>query len=415
MPYSPHRRRRSSALSFTSSSPQSITFTPARLSHSRKSSIQSLPTPTTPRPPSSHDRMEGFNFSRGFGGSAEAENGLGNLADELAEAWDEGDEGEEEEDVSSIKAEEEDVSSIKAEDEGLCVRGAEESLLLLSLDPDEKDIIGVAISSKSKEKWLNTREPPEYGMQPKPQRKETAYNSPDNSEHVEIEELEIPASLETRMAVIHALAKQGAVLTGMEANSVFVRITDSLKDLTAQADVESHSTRLSTAHTALTTHIMDQTRLMQALTHPVLSPVGTPPSVELTDALLSLLPTLILSLPQAPTSALPLLHSLSASTTDLLSTLSYLSDTLHMARQTTTLAARRLRATRDAVESMRREVEEAEQGMRWIETGGWDERLKDREAARLCGEVVGGFEEVCAGWRERLTRQSSGGVEVGAG
>ena len=86
-----------------------------------------------------------------------------------------------------------------------------------------------------------------------------------------------------------------------------------------------------------------------------------------------------------------------------------------MARQTTTLAARRLRAARDVVESMRREVKEAEEGVRWIETGGWDERLKDREAARVCGEVVGGFEEVCAGWRERLVRQNGGGVEVRAG
>jgi len=76
---------------------------------------------------------------------------------------------------------------------------------------------------------------------------------------------------------------------------------------------------------------------------------------------------------------------------------------------------RRLRAVKDVVESIRRDVEEAEEGVRWIETGDWDERLKDREAARVCGEVVGGFEEVCAGWRERLTRQNGGGVEVGAG
>ena len=86
-----------------------------------------------------------------------------------------------------------------------------------------------------------------------------------------------------------------------------------------------------------------------------------------------------------------------------------------MTRQTTTLTARRLRAAKEAVEGIRREMEEANRGVRWLETGGWDERLRGREAARVCGEVVGGFEEVCAGGRERLARQGGGGGEVGAG
>ena len=112
---------------------------------------------------------------------------------------------------------------------------------------------------------------------------------------------------------------------------------------------------------------------------------------------------------------MPALHALHTSTIDLLSTLSYLSDTLHMTRQTTTLAARRLRAAREAVETLRREMEEAEEGRRWLETGRWERKLREREAARVCGEVVGGFEEVCAGWRDRLLRQGGGVVEVGAG
>ncbi|MCJ1438552.1 hypothetical protein MMC27_007942 [Xylographa pallens] len=403
MQYSQQRRRRSSGFSLAPSSPQSITFTPTRPLHSRKSSIQSLHTATTPRPPSSHDRTGEFNFSDGL---ADAGNGLGSLADELAVAWDKDEEGEGEEDMFSVHA----------EDEGLCTKGLEEPSLLLSQDQDdEKNIIGLARSSALEKTPNSTLSPPKHGIRPKTQRKETEYDSSDNSEHFDNEETGIPVSLETRIAVIHGLANQGAVQTRTEANGVFVRVTDSLKDLTAQAGVESHSTRLSTAHTALASYITDQTRFLQALAHPVLSPVGMPPSVEITNTLLSLLPTLILSLPQPPTSALPLLHGLSTSTTDLLSTLSYLSDTLHMARQTTTLAARRLRAVKDVVESIRRDVEEAEEGVRWIETGDWDERLKDREAARVCGEVVGGFEEVCAGWRERLTRQNGGGVEVGAG
>ncbi|MCJ1392844.1 hypothetical protein MMC18_005716 [Xylographa bjoerkii] len=408
MPYSPEtpqRRRRSSGFSLAPSSPQSITFTPIRPSHSRKSSIQSPRTPTTPRPPSSHDRAGGFNFSSEFGGSADTVNGLGSLADELAEAWDEDRDGEGEEDLSGIHAEEEDT----------CASGLEETPPRLSEGQDEKDIIGLALSPVLQEKPNGTLSPPKHSTRPKTRRKETDYDGSEHGEHFDNEETGIPASLEARMAVIDALAKQGAALTSTEANDVFVRVADSLRDLTAQTGVESHATRLSTAHTALTSHITHQTRLLQALTHPLLSPVGTPPSVGIIDTLLPLLPTLILSLPQPPTTALPLLHALSTSTTDLLSTLSYLSDTLHMTRQTTTLAARRLRAARELSESMRREAEEAEEGVRWIETGGWDARLRQREAARVCGEVVGGFEEVCAGWRERLARQGGGGVEVGAG
>ena len=64
---------------------------------------------------------------------------------------------------------------------------------------------------------------------------------------------------------------------------------------------------------------------------------------------------------------------------------------------------------------MKRELEEAEEGVRWLEMGGWDRKLRERDAAKVCGEVVGGFEEVCRRWREILTRQSGGEVEIGAG
>lgn len=58
----------------------------------------------------------------------------------------------------------------------------------------------------------------------------------------------------------------------------------------------------------------------------------------------------------------------------------------------------------------KRESEVREEGVRWIERGGWEERLKGREAGRTCERVVGGFEEVCERWRERLVGQL--GVEV---
>ena len=89
-------------------------------------------------------------------------------------------------------------------------------------------------------------------------------------------------------------------------------------------------------------------------------------------------------------------------TADLGYSLRGLSDTLYEARQFTSTASRRLRSARDLVAELRREDEGRNQGMRWIETGGWDRRLKEREAARVCGDVVNGFEAICGEWRERL-------------
>lgn len=58
--------------------------------HSRKSSMQSIRSPVTPRPHSASDRGHELSFPGDLGG---VEHGLGSLADELAqEEWDEYDE-----------------------------------------------------------------------------------------------------------------------------------------------------------------------------------------------------------------------------------------------------------------------------------------------------------------------------------
>lgn len=92
-------------------------------------------------------------------------------------------------------------------------------------------------------------------------------------------------------------------------------------------------------------------------------------------------------------------------TAELIQTLSYLSDTLHMSRQTTVAATRRLKSAKELVAEMRREDELREEGERWLSRGNWGERLQKRECAGVCGEVIGGFEAVCNGWRERLLAQ----------
>ena len=87
-------------------------------------------------------------------------------------------------------------------------------------------------------------------------------------------------------------------------------------------------------------------------------------------------------------------------------------------RQTTSLASRRLRAAKELVDELRREADAREEGVRWVEKGRWNDRLAGRECERICEDVVGGFEEVCNEWRERMASGAIGnsrvGVKVGA-
>lgn len=113
-------------------------------------------------------------------------------------------------------------------------------------------------------------------------------------------------------------------------------------------------------------------------------------------------------MPRPSTTAYTSLTALHGLTADLIQTLNYLSDTLHMSRQTTTTATRRLKSSKELVAEMRRDEELREEGERWLARGNWGERLQKRECAGVCGDVIGGFEEVCNGWRERLLAQAEG-------
>ncbi|MCJ1409219.1 hypothetical protein MMC19_003297 [Ptychographa xylographoides] len=233
MPYSPttpHRRRPSSGfdLSFASESPQSPTYAAIRPSHSRKSSVQSilsLRTPTSPRPPSSHDRNGGFNFSNDFGGSGDARNGLGSLADELAEGWDE-------------DGEVEDGSSMMLSED----RGYDGQVPTPASPQFDHSTIGLALSPLH-EQPNGSLSPPKKSFRSRRLGKPSDYDGSDYGEGSDFEGTRISPSLDTRMAVIESLARQGAASTEVEANGVFFRVADSLRELGSQASVESHATR----------------------------------------------------------------------------------------------------------------------------------------------------------------------------
>ncbi|MCJ1455082.1 hypothetical protein MMC28_005436 [Mycoblastus sanguinarius] len=403
-PRTPTRRRKSSSvgndLSFTTASLQSSGYAHKRPSNSRRSSQYSLTSPSTPRPISPYGR------SANFGSVEDAGNGLGNLADELAEAFDEDGEDEGEGDV------EEDLSAAQKD-------GAEaiynRNITQTGHPMLENGLIkGNVISTSPLGQIPSTRSlsPPKQPVRAKHRRKNSQYDGSDYGDDSDLEGADgISPSLEARMAAIESLARRGIESSGKNADDVVKRVAESLKDLGSQSGLENGASRLITAHIALTTHLTHQTRTLLSLAHPFLSPLAAPPDPEFIDDILPLLAPL-LTIPKPSLQPLSSIHGLRSSTADLLSTLTYLSDTLHMTRQTTSLASRRLRAAREMVVEMKREADAREEGMRWVEKGDWEERLKGRECARVCGDVVGGFEEVCAGWRERLA--GGLGVEVGA-
>jgi hypothetical protein len=84
---------------------------------------------------------------------------------------------------------------------------------------------------------------------------------------------------------------------------------------------------------------------------------------------------------------------------------------LQVTQHTAQTASRRLRAAKEAMVEWRKDSNKRDEGVRYVEQGCWDQRLRMRESANVCQDVLGGFEEVCGMWRERLLsggRGSSG-------
>ncbi|CAK7208226.1 hypothetical protein SCUCBS95973_000031 [Sporothrix curviconia] len=253
----------------------------------------------------------------------------------------------------------------------------------------------------------------------------------DGSEYGSDSDLEspgMPTSLVAKIDAVESLARRGTEDNGSTTDGVCKRLVEELRDLGSQSGVEGGASRLITAHSALTTHLTHQTRQLHALAFPLFSPLaGSMPTPlvgialtrngagsdddndddeEAEDDLMPMLASLADQMPRPSTAACQSLGALHGLTNDLVSTLNYLSDTLHMARQTTNTATRRLRSAKELVAELRRDEELREEGERWLARGNWNERLKQRECAHVCGDVVGGFEEVCNGWRARLLAQA---------
>ncbi|OTB05272.1 hypothetical protein M426DRAFT_72987 [Hypoxylon sp. CI-4A] len=362
---------------------------PAMSAHSRRQSKSSLQEPLTPLRNSMNESELNELSSGGIG----QDNGLGNLADELADA---------------LSGSGEDEEYYDDDEEGSARHGFDQKE---NVSPELADGVrdsGVDVASQSdhhgrtKSTSLGVPSPPNRGHR----RMGSAYDGSEYGSESDLDSPGMPPSLVAKIDAVESLARRGNESNGGPTDGVFQRLTDGLKDLGSQSGVEGSTTRLITAHSALATHLAHQTRQIHNLTFPLLSPLVTPPDPETIDSLLPLLASVSDEMPRPATSAFNSLSALHSVTSDLVQTLNYLSDTLHMSRQTTTTAARRLRTAKEMVAEMKREEELKEEGERWLSKGNWGERLQKRECAVVCREVVGGFEEVCDGWRARLLAQA---------
>ncbi|KAI9849594.1 MAG: hypothetical protein M1838_000104 [Thelocarpon superellum] len=352
--------------------------------------------PRSPAASFSHGLVASESMSSDLDGTAVGVDGLGSLADELADDWDEEDEGADEMELEAPSS-----TSRRDGHDG-------------HPRPPRDSGVDVASSPGGKDDDDGMRTPSPTAHRPTHRRKVSMYDGSDYGNESDEERSGISASLEARLAAIESLARRGTESNGIKTDDVVDRVVRSLKDLGPQSNLENGATRLITSHTALSTHLAHQTRTLHSLAFTLLSPLSPPPSSEQITTLLPLVTGALSSIPQPTSAALSSLSHLSTHTADLISTLDHLSDTLHMSRQTTTAATRKLKTARELVDALRRENDAIDEGIRWIERGDWQTRLAQRECGGVCRDVVGGFEEVCQGWRTALLASASS-ASAGAG
>ncbi|KAJ5573447.1 uncharacterized protein N7459_007874 [Penicillium hispanicum] len=376
-------------------------FAPQSPRSPRTPRLSAPPSPVIPRQniyTMNGSQRESVDYSADAGGG-----GLGNLADELADAW------EQEEDGYGYASGQE-VGP--AESQQMDPSDGEDSYM--------QSVRGMRSQSPSADSPARSRLRANQLRQHR--RQESHYDGSDYGNDSDLDEAaDISPALESQMADIEGLVRRGIENNGSENDHVIQRTVEVLRDLGGQSGIENSAMRLITAHSSITSHLTHQTRTLQSLIHPLLFSPFPLLSEDSIDSLMplideGLLPNLPYPFPEqsrrdsrpstpSQSSALnPLvsLQTLITQTADITHSLRSLSDTLYESRQLTSTASRRLRSARELVADLRREEESLEEGSRWIERGDWDRRLKDREAGRECGDVVSGFEAVCGEWREKL-------------
>ena len=246
-PPTPIRRRKSSStpvhplhLSFTSSSPQSIDHSPKSPFNNQTSSQYPLASPSTPRPISSSDTTGYVESSNGFddpihlGGA----NSLGNLADELANAFDDDDDVEDSDHEHGLQ----NRASEGLYDRAEAIRPGQ---LKENVYPVSRNLgNGHATSVSPLRQGISdlSLSPPKTSSRSKHTRKSSQYDGSDYGDDSDLEVTHSPL-LEARLAAIESLARQGTQANGSDADTIVHRMAESLRNLGTQAGVENGATR----------------------------------------------------------------------------------------------------------------------------------------------------------------------------
>lgn len=328
--------------------------------------------------------------SAGSGGAAglpPPSGGLGNLADELGQAWDDDDD----ENGESI------------------LDDLQDGAFAPQSPHDMNDMhdfgYGVTLHSPLPQDTMplqptfsNSLEPPTNRSGHK--RNDSAYDGSDYGPDSDYEdETEgFPPLLRKRMREIERLARDAQNTDDMvsEGGGVVKRTVAALRDLgPPQSNIEYSVTRMVTAYTSMATHRTHKQRDVFTQSHSLLygnSAMLLPE--EFIDVLLDEIQSLGSSIPFLPTqNPLLSLQILASQTSELTQTLRGLTDLLQENRLATNAATRKLKSVKEMVDDMQVEEELVESSMMIIQAQDWDRRLRERQAARTCREVVEGFAE----------------------
>jgi len=188
-------------------------------SHSRQLSKSSMHSPSTPGRPG-YNRSDSIGGDGFDGGGGAPSNGLGNLADELADAWGEDDEEGEED-------EEPDMNFQEVGDEGEAVgeNGAEPTSPIEEQPPPKSDTLTTPAGGRG-----HRRQPSEY-------------DGSDYGGSSDVESPGMPPGLVSRIDMVESLARRGTENNGGERDGVVKRVIEQLKDLGGQSGVESGAAR----------------------------------------------------------------------------------------------------------------------------------------------------------------------------
>ncbi len=194
------------------------------------------PSPSQPIAP--HDRSGYFESCSGFDDLVDPRNanGLGNLADELAEAFDEEEEnGDELEDgvPETLYERAEAVRGDRSkENERPISRNGNKERHAISRSPIRQATSDLSLS------------PPKQSLRSRHTRKHSQYDGSDYGDDSDLEDTHgISPSLEARLAAVESLVRRGTEANGSDADEIVQRVADSLKDLGSQAGVENGATR----------------------------------------------------------------------------------------------------------------------------------------------------------------------------